>query len=322
MAAAAVEGQQLVPARRDLPRPARGEVLVRVHAAGVNRPDVLQRKGLYPPPPGITDIPGLEIAGEVVALGAGVTQLAAGDRVCALVAGGGYAEYATVPAAQCLPLPKGLSMVQAASLPETFFTVWRNLQDIGKLRRGESVLIHGGSSGIGTAAIQMATARGATVITTAGTAAKCRACLALGAVAAINYKKRDFVSEVAKLTQGRGVDLVLDMVGGDYMPRNLQCLAPKGRHVSIATQAGRTAEIDIFRIMSRQLTLSGSTLRAQPVAVKGRIARQLRRHIWPLVAKKKIAPVIDRVYPLQKAQAAHDRMESGRHIGKIVLKIL
>ena len=322
MKAAAVHDHALVIEQRPVPKPAHGEVLVRVHAAGVNRPDILQRKGLYPPPPGISDIPGLEIAGEVVALGKGVAGIKKGAKICALVAGGGYAEYCVVPAVQCLPIPAGVDMVTAAGLCETHFTVWTNLFDRGNLKKGESVLIHGGASGIGTTAIQVAKAFGAKVFVTAGNDEKATACVKLGAVAAINYRHRDFVTEIMALTDNRGVDVVLDMVGGDYVGRNLKTLAPYGRHVSIAMQKGRTVEIDLFQIMSKRLIMTGSTLRPQPVAVKGAIAKALKKNIWPLVARKKIRCVIDSIYTLDDAQKAHEHLELGNHVGKVILKVI
>jgi putative PIG3 family NAD(P)H quinone oxidoreductase len=303
-----------------VPKPAKGEVLVRVRAAGVNRPDLLQRKGLYPPPKGISEIPGLEISGEIVTLGRGVKGLRRNQAVCALVAGGGYAEYCVVPAPQCLPIPKGLNFVQAACLPETFFTVWTSVFDRGQLKKGESILVHGGASGIGTTAIQIAKAFGAKVATTAGTDEKCRGCAKLGAKPALNYRTQDFVQELAKAFPN-GVDVVLDMVGGDYLQKNLKVLAPYGRHVSIAMQHGRTAEIDLFQVMSKRLVLTGSTLRPQPVAVKSSIAKALKKNVWPLVARGKIRPVIDKAYALADAQAAHDYLEAGKHFGKVVLKI-
>lgn len=312
MTAAAVENARLVTQTRPVPKPGRGEVLVRVLAAGVNRPDLLQRRGLYPPPAGVTDIPGLEIAGEI----AGTKK-----RVCALVPGGGYAQYCVVPKALCMPLPKGLDIIRAAAIPETYFTVWRNLFDVGRLKKGETVLIHGGASGIGTAAIQIAKAFGAKVFVTAGTEDKCAACRKLGAALAINYRAQDFVAETLKATKGEGVDLVLDMVGGDYLARNLKILKTHGRHVSIAMMKGRLAPVDIFEIMSKQLVLTGSTLRPQSLKVKTAIARNLVRHVWPLLARKKIKPVIDAVYPLSKAQDAHDYLEAGNHLGKVVLKV-
>lgn len=318
MQAAEVRDAKLVIESRPVPKPRKGEVLVKVAAAGVNRPDLLQRRGLYPPPAGITDIPGLEISGTVVKAGAGVTKLKTGALVCALVAGGGYAEYCIVPQEQCLPVPKGLSMEEAAGLPETHFTVWTNLFDRGLLKKGESLLVHGGSSGIGTTAIQVAKAFGARVFATAGTPAKCKACEKLGAKA-IDYKREDFVAAVSAATKDKGVDVVLDMVGGDYINRNLKILAPYGRHVSIAMQRGRTAEIDIFQIMSKRLVLTGSTLRPQSVAAKGAIAKALQKNVWPLVARKKIRCIIDRVFPFAEAQAAHDYLEAGNHVGKVIL---
>lgn len=314
-----IRDKKLVPAVFPRPELKPGEILVEVKAAGVNRPDILQRQGLYPPPAGVTDVPGLEISGIVVASKA--EKFKKGDKVCALVAGGGYAEYCVVPAAQALCIPKGMDFISAAALPETFFTVWTNLFDRGNLKKGETLLVHGGASGIGTTAIQVAKAAGAKVFVTAGDAEKCRACEKLGAVAAINYKAKDFVAEIMRLTGGRGVDVILDMVGGDYLNRNLQALSPYGRHVSIAMQRGRTAEVDIFQIMSKRLILTGSTLRPQPVAVKGAIAKALLRHVWPLLDKKRIQPVIDRVFPLKDAQAAHDYLEQGRHVGKVILKV-
>lgn len=322
MKAASIHDHALVTEMRPVPKPAAGEVLVRVAAAGVNRPDILQRKGLYPPPAGITDIPGLEIAGEVVTLGKGVKGLKKGAKICALVAGGGYAEYCVVPAVQCLPIPKGIDMVTAAGLCETHFTVWTNLFDRGQLKKGESILIHGGASGIGTTAIQVAKSFGAKVYVTASTDDKGRACVKLGATAAINYRQKDFVAEVMTLTDNRGVDVVLDMVGGDYVGRNLKALAPYGRHVSIAMQKGRTVEVDLFQIMSKRLVMTGSTLRPQPVSVKGEIAKALKKNIWPLVARKKIRCVIDSIYSLEDAQKAHEHLEAGNHVGKVILKVL
>lgn len=322
MKAAAIHDHALVIETRPVPKPAAGEVLVRVHAAGVNRPDILQRKGLYPPPAGISDIPGLEIAGDVVALGKGVTALKKGAKVCALVAGGGYAEYCVVPAVQCLPVPNGIDIVTAAGLCETHFTVWTNLFDRGQLKKGESVLIHGGASGIGTTAIQVAKAFGAKVYVTASTEEKGKACVKLGAIAAINYRQKDFVAEVMALTDNRGVDVVLDMVGGDYVGRNLKTLAPYGRHVSIAMQKGRTVEVDLFQIMSKRLIMTGSTLRPQPVSVKGAIAKDLKKNIWPLIARKKIRCVIDSIYTLDEAQKAHEHLEAGNHVGKVILKVI
>ena len=321
MRAASIHDHALVTETRPVPKPGTGEVLVRVAAAGVNRPDILQRKGLYPPPAGISDIPGLEVAGEVVALGKGVKGVKKGAKICALVAGGGYAEYCVVPAVQCLPVPKGIDMVTAAGLCETHFTVWTNLFDRGQLKKGESVLIHGGASGIGTTAIQVAKAFGAKVYVTASTEEKGKACVKLGAIAAINYRQKDFVAEIMALTDNRGVDVVLDMVGGDYVGRNLKALAPYGRHVSIAMQKGRTVEVDLFQIMSKRLIMTGSTLRPQPVSVKGAIAKDLKKNIWPLIARKKIRCVIDSIYTLDEAQKAHEHLEAGNHVGKVILKV-
>lgn len=321
MNAAVIRGGKLAIEEMPTPQPKTGEVLVRVRAAGVNRPDLLQRRGLYPPPEGATDIPGLEISGEIISAGRGVSALKPGQKICALVAGGGYAEYCAVPAVQCLPLPKNLGWIAAAGIPETFFTVWTNLFERGALAKGERVLIHGGASGIGTTAIQMARAFGAKVYVTAGSPEKCAACLKLGAHFAIPYKTHDFAEEVLRETGGRGVDVVLDMVGGDYVPRNLKVLAPEGRHVSIAMQRGRTTEIDIMQIMSRRLTLTGSTLRPQPAAAKGQIAKALKKNVWPLIAGKRITPVVDRIYNLDEAQAAHDYLEAGEHFGKVILRV-
>lgn len=309
----------LLPATRDIPAPAKGEVLVRVHAAGVNRPDLLQRKGMYPPPAGITDIPGLEVAGEVIALGTGVRGLKKGAKVCALIAGGGYAQYVCVPAVQCLPVPKGMSMTEAAALPETFFTVWRNVVDLGKLKKRETLLVHGGNSGIGTTAIQMAKVLGASVIATVRGEKKALACLDLGADYAIEIGDDGFVDAVMAITKGRGVDVVLDMLGGDTLGKNLEVMATGARHVSIASMTGRTATVDIRTVMQKNLTLTGSTLRPQSVAAKGAIARKLKAKIWPALAKGAIRPVIAKTFPLAKAQAAHEYLESGKVTGKIVL---
>ena len=311
----------LKPGTRPMPTPKDGEVLIEVHAAGINRPDVFQRKGHYDPPPGASDIPGLEVAGRVVAVGPGVTDLKAGDEVCALVAGGGYAEFCTAPAVQCLPVPAGLGMVEAAALPETSFTVWSNVFDRGLLKSGESLLVHGGSSGIGTTAIQMAKAAGATVFTTAGSAEKCEACLKLGADRAINYREEDFAAVVKEATGGRGVDVVLDMVGGDYIPRSISCMATDGRHVSIAFLRGSKTEIDFNRVMRNRLTLTGSTLRPRPIADKAAIASRLREHVWPKLSQGSIRPLIHSTFPLAEAAKAHALMESSEHIGKIVLVV-
>lgn len=310
-----IKDQRLVLTERPMPQPKAGEVLVKVHAAGVNRPDLLQRKGLYPPPAGITDIPGLEIAGEIAK---GPNK---GKKVCALVAGGGYAEYCVVPAKQCLPIPKGMDMVTAAGIAETYFTVWTNLFDRGQLKKGETLLVHGGASGIGTTAIQIAKAFGAKVLVTVGTLQKAAACKKLGASMAINYKAQDFVAETLNATNNEGVDVVLDMIGGDYVPRNLKILKTGGRHVSIAMQRGRMAEVDIFQVMSKRLVLTGSTLRPRPVEEKAAIAKALLKNVWPLLNKKKIKPVIDKTFALKDAQAAHDYLEAGGHVGKVILKV-
>ena len=309
----------LVPVERPVPRPAAGEVLIRVAAAGVNRPDVLQRKGGYPPPPGAPSIPGLEVAGTVVAVGEGVPQELIGQPMCALIAGGGYAEYAVAPAGQCLPVPDGMSMVEAAALPETLFTVWTNLFERGYATEGDTVLVHGGTSGIGTMAIALCRAFGITVLVTAGSDDKCLAAERIGADHAINYKEKDFVAEVKALTAGKGVTVVLDMVGGDYVPRNLQCLADDGRHVSIAVQGGATATIPIFEIMRRRLTLTGSTLRPRDTAFKALVADEIHRQVWPHVEAGRVRPVIDRTFALADAADAHRRMDAGEHVGKIVL---
>jgi putative PIG3 family NAD(P)H quinone oxidoreductase len=311
----------LVGTERPRPAPATGEVLVKVAAAGVNRPDVMQRMGHYPPPPGVTDIPGLEIAGVVEQVGSGVGAWRVGDRVCALVAGGGYAEYCVVPAPQCLPVPPNMDFSHAAAIPETFFTVWTNVFERGRLKPGESLLVHGGSSGIGTTAIQLARALGSRVFTTAGSADKCRACERLGAERAINYREEDFVAVVKQATAGKGVDVVLDMMGGDYFPRNMETLAMEGRLVSIAVLNGVKATINILTMMQRRLTLTGSTLRTRSIAEKGAIAAALREHVWPLLESGTVAPVIHATFPLGDAGAAHRVMESGTHIGKLVLVV-
>lgn len=311
----------LQPAERPVPQPGAGEVLIRVGAAGVNRPDVMQRLGTYPPPPGASDIPGLEVAGYVAALHphdpAGRWRV--GDRVCALVAGGGYAEYCVAPAGQCLPVPAGIDTVSAAAIPETYFTVWTNLFERGRLKRGERVLVHGGTSGIGTTAIQLAHASGATVCATAGTDDKCAACVRLGAGVAINYRTQDFVEVVQAATAGAGVDVILDIVGGDYVGRNLRCLAMNGRLVQIGLMGGARAGIDFTAVLQRRLTITGSTLRARSVEEKSALAREVEAHVWPWLAEGKVAPVIDRTFPLTAAAEAHRRLESGDHIGKIVL---
>ena len=304
-----------------IPTPGPDDVLIRVAFAGVNRPDILQRSGRYPPPPGASPTIGLEVSGVVAAVGAGVTAWRPGDRVCALTNGGGYAECALAPQGQVLPVPQGLTLEQAAALPETCFTVWTNVFERGRLRAGESLLVHGGSSGIGVTAIQMARARGATVYATAGNAEKLAACIALGAGAAINYREQDFVEEIARLTDKRGVDVILDMVGGDYIGRNLRCLAVDGRLVQIAFLQGAKVEVDWLVLMVRRLTYTGSTLRPQSAAQKEAIATALRREIWPLIARGEIVPQIFRVFPLAEAAAAHALMESSVHIGKILLRV-
>jgi putative PIG3 family NAD(P)H quinone oxidoreductase len=302
------------------PAPGQGEVLIDVAAAGVNRPDVLQRLGSYPPPPGASDLPGLEVAGRVAAVGPRVTAVRPGDAVCALVSGGGYATRCVAPVPQCLPVPAGLDLVAAAAIPETFFTVWTNVFERGALRPGETALFHGGTSGIGTTAIQLAAARGSRVLVTAGSDEKCRACEALGAEHAINYRTTDFVAAVQAHTGGRGVDLVLDIMGGSYVPRNLAALALDGRLVQIGLLEGEPmAAVDLRRILGRRLTLTGSTLRARSVEEKGRIAEALRREVWPLLAAGRVKPLVAATFPLADAAAAHRLMESSTHIGKIVL---
>jgi NADPH:quinone reductase len=311
--------ESLRPVSRPVPQPGPGEVLIRVAAAGINRPDVLQRKGVYPPPKGVTDIPGLEVAGEVVRIGAGVAEPAVGARVCALVAGGGYAEYVAAPAVQCLPVPATLTLEEAGAVPETFFTVYYNLFMRARLQSGETVLIHGGSSGIGTTAILLAKAFGARVIVTAGTADKCAACGKLGAEVAIDYKQEDFVARTLEATDGQGADVILDMVGGEYLARNLAAAAVNGRIAVIATQHGTKAELDLAMLMKKRLSLGGSTLRPQTVEGKGAIAAALRREVWPRFESGSLRPVIHARFPLQEAARAHALMESGTHIGKIVL---
>lgn len=311
----------LVPEEIDRPEPGHGEILIRVAAAGVNRPDVIQRQGFYPAPPGAPETPGLEVAGEVVALGAGVTSWKLGDHVCALVGGGGYAEYCLAHETHALPVPAGMSMTEAAALPETFFTVWTNVFERGALKAGETFLVHGGTSGIGTTAIQLASLMGARVFATAGSREKCEACLKLGAEAAIDYKTRDFAEEVKTLTGGRGVDVILDMVGGDYIPRNIKAAAQDGRIVSIAFLNGSTAEVNFMPVMLKRLTLTGSTLRARGIGEKAAIATALREKVWPLLEAGRIRPVIDTTFSFRDAAKAHERMESSAHIGKLVLTL-
>ena len=311
----------LMPTRRPVPQPAKGEVLIKVAAAGVNRPDILQRQGAYAPPPGTTDLPGLEVAGEIVATGPDTPRWKAGDRVTALVAGGGYAEYCAAPAPQCLPIPGSLSMIEAAALPETFFTVWTNVFERGHLQAGETFLVHGGSSGIGTTAIQLASRFGARVFATAGSAEKCSKCRELGASVAIDYKTEDFVKVVERETGGKGVDLILDMVGGDYINRNLQCLGVDGRLVQIAFLKGAKAEINFANVMVKRQTITGSTLRPRSVAQKGAIAQALEEKVWPLVVAGEVRPQIHATFPLEQAADAHRLMETSVHVGKIVLTL-
>jgi NADPH:quinone reductase len=311
----------LRPVERPDPVPGPGDVLIRVAAAGVNRPDVMQRRGAYPPPPGASDIPGLEVSGTIAHVGDEVRAWKAGDRVCALVAGGGYATMCVAPAPQCLRVPDALDLVGAAALPETYFTVWSNVFDRGRLQEGESALFHGGSSGIGTTAIQLAHARGAIVYATAGSDQKCAACERLGARHAINYRSRDFVEAIREITSGRGVDLILDIMGGDYLPRNLKALAMDGRLVQIGLMGGDSSSVDLRRVLGRRLTITGSTLRPRSVAEKGQIAAALEREVWPLLDRGAITPVVDRTFPLHEAAAAHHLMESSEHIGKIVLTV-
>lgn len=310
----------LRPVERPTPEPSEGEVLIRVEAAGVNRPDIMQRLGKYPPPPGASDIPGLEVAGTIASLGPGVTRWREGDRVCALVAGGGYAEYCAVPEPQCLPVPGKMPAATAAAIPEAFFTVWTNLFDRAALRPGERVLVHGGTSGIGTTAIQLARVFGSTPFATAGSDDKCAACERLGAVA-INYHTTDFVAAVRDLTAGRGVDVVLDIVGGEYLPRNLECLAMNGRLVQIGLIGGARAQVNLALVLQKRLTITGSTLRARTVEEKGKIARQLEHRVWPLLASRAVSPIVDRTLPLREAAEAHRLLESGRVIGKVVLVV-
>jgi len=310
----------VVIADRPVPRSGAGEVLIKVAAAGVNRPDLLQRRGMYPPPPGAPDILGLEIAGEVVAAGEGSEELI-GEKMCALVAGGGYAEYCVAPVGTCLKVPEVISLVEAAAMPETLFTVWVNLFERGFAADGDWVLVHGGTSGIGTMAIALGKLFGLKLIVTCGTDEKCARAIALGADAAINYRTQDFVEEVHRVTKRAGVNIVIDMVGGDYVPRNLACLAEEGRHVSIAVQRGASAEIQIFDVMRRRLTLTGSTLRPRPVEFKTMVADEIARTVWPYVEGGRLRPVIDKTFPLAEVDAAHARMEAGENIGKIVLEV-
>jgi NADPH2:quinone reductase len=311
----------LVPVERPVPSPGAGEILVKVKAAGVNRPDVMQRRGLYPPPPGASDLPGLEIAGEVVALGPDVRRWKRGDQVMALVAGGGYAEFCPAHESHALPLPQGMSPTEGAATPETFFTVWHNVVERGALKAGETLLVHGGTSGIGTTAIQLAKAFGARVITSAGSELKCDACRKLGADLAVNYKAEDFVAATKAFTDGKGADVILDMVGGDYIGRNYEAAAVEGRIVQIALQAGPKATVDLTRLMLKRLHHTGSTLRSRAVSDKAAIARAIEQNVLPLISSRKVKPLIDSTFPLAQAAAAHARMETSEHIGKIVLTV-
>jgi NADPH2:quinone reductase len=311
----------LRPVERPIPQPGIGEVLIRVAAAGVNRPDVMQRKGMYPPPPGTSDLPGLEVAGVIERVGTGVAEWRGGDAVCALVAGGGYAEYCVAPAPQCLPVPRGVDMIAAAAIPETFFTVWTNVFERGRLQPGETVLVHGGTSGIGTTAIQLIAASGSGVYATAGSEEKCRACERLGAVRAVNYRTTDFVEAIKDLTGGRGVDLILDIIGAPYLDRNLRSLATDGRLVQIGVMGGSESTVDLRRLLGRRLTITGSTLRPRSVEEKGSIAVALRRQVWPLLDAGTVRPIVYRTVPLVDAAEAHRLMESSEHIGKIVLTV-
>jgi NADPH:quinone reductase len=309
----------LIPQERPVPHPGNGEILIKIVAAGVNRPDVAQRKGVYPPPPGVTDIPGLEVAGVVAACGPGVGRWKPGDEVTALVSGGGYAQYCVAHETHALPIPSGLTAAEAAAIPETFFTVWHNVFERGRLKTGETLLVHGGSSGIGTAAIQLAKAFGSRVVTTAGSAEKCDACRRLGADVAINYKTEDFVALTKSATGGNGAEVILDMVGGDYIERNYEAAAVEGRIVQIAFQGSPRANVDFRRIMLKRLHHTGSTLRSRSVPDKASIAQAVERNVWPLIVAGKVRPVMDNVFPLLEAAKAHARMESSAHIGKIVL---
>ena len=311
----------LVVAERPMPEPAHGEVLIKVHAAGINRPDVFQRQGNYAPPPGASDIPGLEVAGEIVSGDLGASGFKVGDLVCALVAGGGYAEYCLAPIEQCLPIPQGLSMIEAAGLPETYFTVWSNVFDLGRLSEGERFLVHGGASGIGTTAIQLATALGHEVFATVGSDERVKAVQALGATLGINYKTLDFVEEIKAATQGKGVDVILDMVAGEYIARDIKCLSDGGRIVIIATLGGTRASFNANELMRRRLTITGSTLRPRPVSFKAAIAKQLQERVWPLLSQGRIKPIIHATMPLEDASKGHAMMEAGEQIGKIILTI-
>jgi NADPH:quinone reductase len=321
MRAIDVQSKRLVNTERAVPIPTSGQALIKVMAAGVNRPDIMQRKGMYSPPHGASDIPGLEIAGIVAALGDNPTHLKIGDSVCALVTGGGYAEYCLVSSSLCLPIPDDLSFIEAAGIPETFFTVWSNVFGFGGLKQGETLFVHGGSSGIGTTAIQLAKAFAASIIITAGSATKCQFCLDLGADAAINYQEQDFVSEIAKITGSKGVNVILDMIGGDYFPRNLECLTVEGRLLQIAIQKGPTSDINLLPVMLKRLTITGSTLRARKDNFKTEIANQLLQNVWPLFVSGRIKPIIHSTFTLSEAEKAHELMETSQHMGKIILTV-
>ncbi len=321
MQAIEIQSTQLKLTKRVRPSQKNGQLLIKVMAAGINRPDVMQRKGLYPPPEGTSDIPGLEIAGIISEIGDGVDTWKIGDKVCALVAGGGYAEYCLASAALCLPIPDNLSFIEAAGIPETFFTVWSNVFDRGQLQKGETLLVHGGTSGIGTTAIQLAKAFDTKVFITAGSTKKCQFCIGLGADAAINYNSQDFVAETAKLTENQGVNLILDMVGGNYFPRNLQCLASEGRLLQIAVQQSPKSDINLWTVMTKRITITGSTLRARDDNFKAAVAAKLQKHVWPLLASGHIKPIIHTTFDLHDAAKAHELMESCQHIGKIILTV-
>jgi NADPH:quinone reductase len=321
MRALEVQSGRLTITERPVPVPKSGQVLIKVCAAGVNRADILQRKGRYDPPPGSSDIPGLEIAGTVVALGENTGSVAVGDKVCALLTGGGYSEYCLASACLCLPVPENLSFEEATGIPETFFTVWSNVYSIGKLQKGETLLVHGGSSGIGTTAIQLAKAFEADIIVTAGSSAKCQFCLDIGADAAINYHEQDFVSQIAEITNSKGVNVILDMVGGDYFSRNLQCLAIEGRLLQIAVQKSPKSDINLLPVMLKRLTITGSTLRAREDSFKAEIARQLLKNVWPLFITGRIKPIVHSTFDFTEAEKAHELMEASQHMGKIILTI-
>ena len=308
-------------AERPIPEPASGEVLIKVAAAGLNRADVMQRNGQYPPPPGASDLLGLEVSGKIEAVAPDAYGVSVGDEVCALLAGGGYAQYCTAPASSCLPIPKSLNIIEAGAVPETFFTVWTNVFMRGNLKEGERILVHGGTSGIGTTAIQLAAAIGARVCATAGSKEKCDATIALGADYAINYREFDFVEEIKTWTSGQGVDVILDIVGGAYVPKNIKCLASEGRLVIIATQGGLKAEINVLPIMLKRLTVTGSTLRSRTVSEKSKIAEELKKHAWPLLDSGEVKPIIDSIFPMAQVREAHRRLESGSHIGKVLLQM-